>query len=75
MEKALTINEVAIKARSKKEFYSVLSAEGGIYLPPIMDANSSYFKDIVTGNKKFLYSKNKVVKVPQIKRLYITDIL
>ena len=50
--------------------------EGGIYLPPIMDANSSYLKEIARGTKLFLYSKDvKVLKVPQIKKLYIADIL
>ena len=76
MDKKLTLPEIAIKARSKKEVYYVLSAEGGIYLPPIMDANSSYLKDIVRGKKKFLYNKDvKVTKVPQIKELYIADLL
>ena len=41
-----------------------------------MDANSSYLKEIARGNKLFLYSKDvKVLKVLQIKKLYIADIL
>ena len=76
MEKTLTLNDVGIKAKSKKEVYFVLTTEGAIYLPPIMDADSSYLKEIAWGTKLFLYNKNvKVVKVPQIKRLYIADIL
>ena len=76
MEKKLTINDVAIKAKSKKEIYYVLTCEGGIYLPPIMDANSTYLKDIVRGAKKFIYSKDvNVIKLPQIKRLYVADLL
>ena len=76
MEKSFTLNDVAIKARSKKEVYYVLTTEGGIYLPPIIDANSSYLKEIVRGTKLFLYSKNvKVIKVPQIKKLFVNDIL
>ena len=76
MEKSFTLNDVAIKARSKKEVYYVLTTEGGIYLPPIIDANSSYLKEIARGTKLFLYSKNvKVIKVPQIKKLFVNDIL
>ena len=76
MEKSFTLNDVAIKARSKKEVYYVLATEGGIYLPPIIDANSSYLKEIARGTKLFLYSKNvKVIKVPQIKKLFVNDIL
>ena len=68
MEKTLTLNDVAIKAKSKKEIYFVLTTEGAIYLPPIMGANSSYLKEIARGTKLFLYSKNvKVVKVRKIK--------
>ena len=46
MEKSfqLTISEISLKARSKKEVYTILSIEGGIYLPPISDANQSYLK-------------------------------
>ena len=68
MEKTLTLNDVAIKAKSKKEAYFVLTIEGAIYLHPIMHANSSYLKEVARGTKLFLYNKNvKVVKVPQIK--------
>ena len=31
MEKRLTLNDVAIKARSKKKVYYVLTMDGGIY--------------------------------------------
>ena len=76
MGKSFTLNDVAIKARSKKEVYYVLTTEGGIYLPPIIDANSSYLKEIARGTKLFLYSTNvKVIKVPQIKKLFVNDIL
>ena len=46
MEKSsdLTISEVSLKARSKKEVYTVLSVEGGIYLPLISDANQNISK-------------------------------
>ena len=76
MEKEITINDIAIHARSKKEIYHVLTAEGGLYLPPIMDADRKYIQNIVRGLKKFMYSKDiKVVKVPQIEALSIKKLL
>ena len=76
MEKEITINDIAIHARSKKEICHVLTAEGGLYLPPIMDANRKYIQNIVRGLKKFMYSKDiKVVKVTQIEALSIKKLL
>ena len=76
MNKDITIEDIALHAKSKKEVYNVLSVEGGIYLPPIMDANRKYIQNIIRGFKKFLYTKNvKVVKVPQIDKLSIKEIL
>ena len=46
MEKTLTLNDVAIKAKCKKGVYFVLTTEGGIYLPTILDANSSYLNEV-----------------------------
>ena len=76
METEITINDISIKARSKKEIYMVLSLEGGIYLPPILDANSKYIKDIITGSKEYLYWKNiNTIKVPHIKSFEIKNII
>ena len=42
----------------------------------MMDSNKEYFKAIMTGKKKFLYSKDvNVIKLPQLKSLSIKDIL
>ena len=56
MEKDITISDIDILAKSKKEIYHVLTAEGGLYLPPIMDSNNKYIQNIIRGLKKFLYS-------------------
>ena len=72
----MTLNDVSVKAKSKKEVYLVLTVEGGLYLPPIMDSNKDYLKGIMTGKKKFLYSKDvKAIKLLQIKSLSIKEIL
>ena len=76
MEKDITISDIAIHAKSKKEVYHVLTVEGGLYLPPIIDANKNYIQNIMRGFKKFLYSKNiKVVKAPHIDKLSIKEII
>ena len=76
MEKDITISDIAIRAKSKKEIYHFLTANWGLYLPPIMDSNSKYIQNIVRGLKKFLYSKNiRVVKIPQIESLSIKELL
>ena len=49
MIKEITLNDISIKARSKREVYLVLTVEGGLYLPPILDANRAYLKDIMSG--------------------------
>lgn len=72
----ITLNDVSLKAKSKKEIYLVLTVEGGLYLPPILDANRKYLRALMIGKKKFLYSsKIKVTKVPQVENLAIKNIL
>ena len=76
MEKEITISDIAIHAKSKKEIFHVLTVEGGLYLPPINDSNKKYIQNIMKGLKKFLYAKNvKVVKTPHIKGLSIKEII
>ena len=78
MEKSsnLTISEVSLKARSKNEVYTVLSVKGGIYLPPISDANQKYLKGIFTGKKKYFLIKSIFVKrVPQIENLRLKELI
>ena len=53
MVKDITISDIVIHAKSKKEVYHVLTVEGGLYLPPIIDANKNYIQNIMRGFKKF----------------------
>ena len=70
------VKDLAIKARSKKEVYSLLVTEGGIYLPPLADAHYKYISKVIVGDNKYLKSKDvKVWQVPQIKGLKISHIL
>ena len=72
----LTISEISLKARSKKEVYTILSIEDGIYLHPISDANQSYLKGILTVKKKYFLSKDIMVKrVPQIEHLRVKELI
>jgi hypothetical protein len=47
-----TVQEFGLIAKSKKELYSVLTTDGGMYLPPIKEANAKYIRKIVTGQGK-----------------------
>ena len=72
MEKYFAINDISLKAKSKKKVYQVFIYEGGIYLPPILDANKNYIKDITTDKKMFLYwMQILTVKLPHIGSLSI----
>ena len=78
MEKStpLTIQQIGIRAKSKKEVYTVLTVEGGLYLPPLADANQKYLKAILLGKKKYLLCKEIIVaKVPHIESLRVKDIV
>ena len=76
MDRQITLNDVSVKAKSKKEVYLTLTVEAGLYLPPMMDSNKEYLKAIMAGKKKFLYSKDvNVIKLPQLKSLSIKEIL
>ena len=44
MEREITINDISIKAKSKKEVYMILTVEGGIYLPLYLMQIESIFK-------------------------------
>ena len=74
--KDITLSDLSLKAKSKKEIYMVLTVEGGLYLSPIMDANRNYIRVVTNGTKLFLYLKNvKWTKVPQIEKLDLKSIL
>ena len=46
----LNWQEAAVKGRSKKEIYRILSLKGKYYLPPESQASSTYIHDIMTGS-------------------------
>ena len=48
----MTAAELGLKAQSKKELYTLLQTDVGIYLPPINEANAKYISDVVSGAKK-----------------------
>ena len=71
-----TISDLSVKWRSKTELYNLLAREGKIYLPPKQDANQSYLRDIMLGNKFYLeWSQVVVIKVPQYEGLRVKDII
>ena len=67
MGKAVTINYVSLKAKYKEDVFRVLSYEGGMYLPFILDLNKEYIKEISTGNKNVFienkYSQSKYLSL------------
>ena len=44
--------EIAVKGRSKKEIYRILTLKGKYYLPPEPQTNSDFIHDIMVGKKK-----------------------
>ena len=44
--------ETAVKGRSKREIYSILTTKGKYYLPPESQTNSDFVHDIMVGKKK-----------------------
>ena len=56
MEKfsVISINEVSLKTKSKKEIYDLLTTEGNIYLPPRCDTHHKFISQIICGEKQYL---------------------
>ena len=48
----INVNEITIKASSKKEVYRLLQLEGDVYMPPIAQSNHQYVSGILSGTKK-----------------------
>ena len=72
----IRINDLAIKARSKKEIYFLLVNEGGIYLPPLADSNYKYISQMIVGDINHLKLKDVTVwYVPRILVLKISQLL
>ena len=66
------INDLAAKCRSKYELYSVLTTEGGVYLPPLQEATQKYFREILIGWKQYISCKK--INVPHYKGLTVQDL-
>ena len=72
----ISINEVALKSKSKKEIYDLLTTEGNIYLLPLWDTYCKFISQIICGEKLYLkWSEIKVCKVPHLKSLSVGVIL
>ena len=72
----IAVNELGVRWRSKKEVDNLLLSEGGIYLPPIRDANHKYIYQIIVGENKHLKWKDvNVWTIPHYDKLRISDLL
>ena len=68
----LPVNEVALKFKSKKEIYDLLTTEWDIYLPPLGDIHYKFIAQIIWGEKLYLKCKEvKDCKVPHFKTLSV----
>ena len=71
-----TVNDLAVKCKSKSVLYNVLIREGNIYLPPKQDATQKYLRELLLGKKQYIrWSEVIVVQVPQYKGLRINDLI
>ena len=72
----LTVNDIAIKWKSKAEQYNVLMREGNIYLPPKQDATQKYWRALMLGKKLYIkWNEVIVVQIPQYDGLRVKDLL
>ena len=72
----ISVDQIVIKWKSKKEVYDLLSNEGGFYLPPLIDSNYKYISQVLVGDKKVMKWKDiKVCSVPHLNGLTISEIL
>ena len=51
----VVLSEVGNKAKCFKEFYCMLTVEGGLYLPPAEYTNMTFISDICFGDKKVIF--------------------
>ena len=55
MIKKIRIDEAEVKAKSKREMYSLLASSGGLYLPQYLTLTSSSFSNYLLEKKVFTY--------------------
>ena len=76
IDNQFTISDVSIKCKSKSEFYTVLTTEGGLYLPPKRDWTQEFLRQLMIGVKKVLQNSDvKIISVAQIKGLRVPQLL
>ena len=51
-ETQITVLDLGVKAKSKREVYRLLSTEGDVYMPPEKEANYDYLATILKGDKR-----------------------
>ena len=49
-----TVNDLAVKCRSKSELYNVIIREGNIYLSPKQDTTQRYLLELLLGKKQYI---------------------
>ena len=75
-EDDFTVNDIGIKCRSKREVYSVLTSEGGLYLPPMANCTQKFLRGVLIGDKSYIRCKDvRVIKVPHLDGLRVKGIL
>ena len=71
-----SVNEVALKSKSKKEVYDLLTTKGDVYLPPLRDTHYKFISKIMWGDKLYLKCPEvKVCKVPHFKTLNVAELM
>ena len=48
----ISLEEVSLKAKSKREICNLLVTSGNIYLPAIQDCQYKFLRELVSGAKK-----------------------
>ena len=73
----MNVKKLSVKCQSKKDMYRILQIEGGIYLPPIQQADHVFIAQIVTGEKRvsILFQCNNVVPTEQKHQSYSSSSL
>ena len=72
----ITVNDLAVKCKSKTELYNVLMREGNVYLPPKQDATQKYLRELLLGKKSYVkWNEAIVIQVPQYKGFRVKDLL
>ena len=56
-EQIITISQLGVERKSKKEVYQLMATEGRVYMPPLKLSNHEYIPGVIEGSVKVrLYS-------------------